>query len=79
MFADGATSGVPHAIRKSRATACRGIRTPIVGRPPLAISGTFSFLGRTIVNGPGKKYVINSEAGAEIDELSIEICSTEAM
>ena len=55
VLALGADTYPPPARISSRAISSSGIRTATVSRPPVVPSGTFSFLLKIIVSGPGQK------------------------
>lgn len=58
LLAEGAASGTPASLINSLTIVLSGNLIPIVG--PLAVhtSGTHYFLGRTMVSGPGQKFLI---------------------
>jgi peptide chain release factor 1 len=58
ILALGAAIGQPALFISSKAIGLSGIRMATVFSPPVVMSGTLAFFGKTIVSGPGQKLSI---------------------
>ena len=67
MFAEGAAIGLPDNSIILCMTGCDGTLMPTVSKPPDVTIGILSFLGSTIVRGPGQKRSASLYASSGID------------